>query len=178
MENFYDVLEKEEGKASVSLYIQHILNMKEKQIVDPIGKAKAEILYETPIWNSGDSDVARDLINGYNKLCGEDQRKVDMTIRDLFDHYKVEDIIKAEALNASDKEITELIGKVLNDYMEFRVSLDTVTPEDSEEIEKILEMSDEEYDAYQKAKDAELEAQFEEASKGDTEDISGDEESN
>ena len=118
------------------------------------------------------------LLKTMGTLTEEERRKVDMTIRDLVDHYKVIDLIKAESIDKESDDLTPIINKILDDYMEFRISLDTVTPEDSEEIEKILEMSDEEYDAYQKAKDDELEAQFEKASKGDTGDISGDEESN
>lgn len=176
MELFYNILDKEDGLLTTTHYISRIYYFTKNKIKDPINKIKAETYCGLPLWlwTDGDENKCK-VISLYNSLSEEDQRKVDMTVRDLVDHYKVLDMIDTE--NPTD-DVIPVIDKVLKDYIEFRTSLDNVTPEDSEEIEKILEMSDEEYDAYQKAKDAELEAQFKEASKGDTGDISGDEESN
>ena len=180
MEKFYDVIESKEGRESVVSYIDRVYALKARKFADPINKAKAEILVGEIFFtnDNGIPYIDNYFIKSYLALTEEEKRKVDMTIRDLVDHYKVIDLIKAESIDKESDDLTPIINKILDDYMEFRTSLDTVTPEDSEEIEKILEMSDEEYDAYQKAKDDELEAQFEKASKGDTGDISGDEESN
>ena len=181
MEKFYDVLEKEEGRTSVITYIGRIMTLRSRGFKDPISKAKAEILVGDLFFLKNDDAITSNaFISSFLALSSEDQRKVEMTIRDLIDHYKVEDMIKTESLNVPEgatRKINELIGKVLDDYMEFRITLDTVTPEDSEEIEKILEMSDEEYEAYQEAQDAVLEAKFEEASGGNREDIGGSSES-
>lgn len=167
MEKFYDILDKEDGLSAVALYIERIVSLRRANVKDPIGKIKAEILYETPIWVAGEPDKAFEVIKLYNSLNVEDQRKVDMTIRDLIDHYKVENIIENDRLSCVATGDTicleETIRKVIGDYIEFRTTLDTVSPESSEEIEKILEMSDEEYEAYQEAQDTALENQLEEA---------------
>ena len=181
MEKFYDILDKEEGKLAVCEYLKRILVLRDRKEKSPIDKVKAEILIGEIFFGTEDPQVAsKDHIVKYLALDDNDRRKVDMTIRDLVDHYKVEDMIKVASLDVSEganADINELIDKVLNDYIEFRTTLDTVSPEDSAEIEKILEMSDEEYEAYQEAQDAALENQLEEASGEYQEDIGGDSES-
>lgn len=111
---------------------------------DVASKIKGELMLGRTIF--GDSNEAieeffKDAAYTYKNLSIADQRNTDTTLRDIINSFG--DEIASNGDVVGKKQYMD----ILDEYLEFKTNIDTVSPEAAAEVDRLAAMSDEEFEA-------------------------------
>ena len=106
---------------------------------DIASKIKAELLMGHCFFGSRNDAVDAFITAAsayYKTLSIADQRNTDATLRDIIETF-------GEEIKTGDKQYMD----ILDEYLEFKTKIDTISPEAAAEVDRLAEMSDEEFEA-------------------------------
>ena len=157
----YEILRKQKNGSPNNIYrtIANSFMMRIWELLkagenDIFSKLKAELLNGKPIYPC--SDVVGIFYNAaiedYNtNISNADRRNIDISLRDIIDNYSNE-------ILGSDTQLTNPnvnnfgidnrpLLDIVDEYIEFKTKIDTISPEAAAEVDRLAEMSDEEFEA-------------------------------
>ena len=108
-------------------------------MTDIASKIKAELLMGHCFFGSRNDAVDAFITAAstyYKTLSIADQRNTDATLRDIIETF-------GEEIKTGDKQYMD----ILDEYLEFKTKIDTISPEAAAEVDRLAEMSDEEFEA-------------------------------
>ena len=129
-------------------------SMLKGNMTDIASKIKAELLMGHCFFGSRNDavDVFITAASTYYKtLSIADQRNTDVTLRDIIETF-------GEEIKTGDKQYMD----ILDEYLEFKTKIDTISPEAAAEVDRLAEMSDEEFEAEMNKPDDEEEEESDE----------------
>ena len=118
-------------------------------MTDIASKIKAELLMGHCFFGSRNDAVDAFITAAsayYKTLSITDQRNTDATLRDIIETF-------GEEIKTGDKQYMD----ILDEYLEFKTKIDTISPEAAAEVDRLAEMSDEEFEAEMNKPDEEEE---------------------
>ena len=119
-------------------------------MTDIASKIKAELLMGHCFFGSrnaaDDAFIAAASVY-YKTLSIADQRNTDATLRDIIETF-------GEEIKTGNKQYMD----ILDEYLEFKTKIDTISPEAAAEVDRLAEMSDEEFEAEMNKPDDEEES--------------------
>ena len=121
---------------------------------DIASKIKAELLMGHCFFGSRNDAVDAFITAAstyYKTLSIADQRNTDATLRDIIETF-------GEEIKTGDKQYMD----ILDEYLEFKTKIDTISPEAAAEVDRLVEMSDEEFEAQMNKPDDEEEEEYDE----------------
>ena len=119
-------------------------------MTDIASKIKAELLMGHCFFGSRNDAVDAFITAAstyYKTLSITDQRNTDATLRDIIETF-------GEEIKTGDKQYMD----ILDEYLEFKTKIDTISPEAAAEVDRLAEMSDEEFEAEMNKPDEEEES--------------------
>lgn len=123
-------------------------------MTDITSKIKAELLMGHCFFGSRNDAVDAFITAAsvyYKTLSIADQRNTDATLRDIIETF-------GEEIKTGDKQYMD----ILDEYLEFKTKIDTISPEAAAEVDRLAEMSDEEFEAEMNKPDEEEEEESDE----------------
>ena len=114
-------------------------SMLKGNMTDIASKIKAELLMGHCFFGSRNDAVDAFITAAstyYKTLSIADQRNTDATLRDIIETF-------GEEIKTGDKQYMD----ILDEYLEFKTKIDTISPEAAAEVDRLAEMSDEEFEA-------------------------------
>ena len=108
-------------------------------MTDIASKIKAELLMGHCFFGSRNDAVDAFITAAstyYKTLSIADQRNTDATLRDIIETF-------GEEIKTGNKQYMD----ILDEYLEFKTKIDTISPEAAAEVDRLAEMSDEEFEA-------------------------------
>ena len=108
-------------------------------MTDIASKIKAELMMGHCFFGSRNDAVDAFITAAsayYKTLSIADQRNTDATLRDIIETF-------GEEIKTGDKQYMD----ILDEYLEFKTKIDTISPEAAAEVDRLAEMSDEEFEA-------------------------------
>ena len=114
-------------------------SMLKGNMTDIPSKIKAELLMGHCFFGSRNDAVDAFITAAstyYKTLSIADQRNTDATLRDIIETF-------GEEIKTGDKQYMD----ILDEYLEFKTKIDTISPEAAAEVDRLAEMSDEEFEA-------------------------------
>ena len=123
-------------------------------MTDIASKIKAELLMGHCFFGSRNDAVDAFITAAstyYKTLSIADQRNTDATLRDIIETF-------GEEIKTSNKQYMD----ILDEYLEFKTKIDTISPEAAAEVDRLAEMSDEEFEAEMNKPDDEEEEESDE----------------
>ena len=172
MAEVYDIFKNKDGneqpdkaRGAIALQMIRAACLINEGIKDVPSKIKTELMLKKPIYGASDStnNVVENAADLYEKLDKAERRSVDTTLRDIMDSFWDE----MKELSAEGKTISDAL-KILDDYIEFKTKIDTVSPETAAEVDRLANMTDEEFEAELAKDDEEDEEEEEETEQVDT----------
>lgn len=133
-------------------------------VKDVAAKIKTELIMKKCVFGYTNLAVKifmEDAATDYATLTKADQRAVDSVLRDLIDNYEAD-------ITGKNFETTVPYLDILDDYIEFKTKIDTVSPETAAEVDRLANMTDEEFEAELAKDDEEDEEEEEETEQVDT----------
>ena len=112
-------------------------------VKDVAAKIKTELIMKKCIFGYDNPAVKifmEDAATDYATLTKADQRAVDSVLRDLIDNYEAD-------IAGKDFETTVPYLDILDEYIDFKSKIDNVSPETAAEIDRLANMTDEEFEA-------------------------------
>lgn len=177
MEGAYNILkDNEQLKIQVAVPILERASYIYRELgeADPVNKVRTELMIGTCTWNGVDTTTGlkvfrEDIVNaslekineGLKYLSTNDKRCIFITLSDIWNQNR--DRFDPLALQLTDADILIMV----NDYIEFKSKIDDVAPEVSEEVDRIANMSDEEFEESLKEDDEEESEEEEEEEDGE-----------
>ena len=157
MAEVYEIFKSEEPtelRTAIALQMLRAASLINEGIKDIPAKVKTEIFLKKPIFGSADNmnNVVASAADLYSKLSTAEQRSLDTTFRDIIESFWNE----IRTLSSEDKTLSDAL-KILDDYIEFKTKIDTVSPETSAEVDRLANMTDEEFEAEMNKPDEEEE---------------------
>lgn len=172
----YEILRKQENGSPNNIYrtiadsfMMRIWELLKAGENDIFSKLKAELLNGKPIYPC--SDVVGIFYNAAiedynNNISNADRRNIDISLRDIIDNYSNE-------ILGSDTQLTNPnvnnfgidnrpLLDIVDEYIEFKTNIDTISPEAAAEVDRLAEMSDEEFEAEMNKPDDEEEEESDE----------------
>ena len=154
----------EELKPNMINYLSIMADLHNEGFKDPATIAKTEVfMIKFTCFNHSlriDGHMVKTLYEALQAYTKLEQRSFDACARDIWSYYR-EDIINCFNEDKGSDKILEAIDR----YIEFKKSIDDVSPEAAEEIDKLVKMSDEEFqeelDKQEREFDEEIDRQFE-----------------
>ena len=156
MEGAYNILkDNEQLKTQVAVPILERASYIYRELgeADPVNKVRTELMIGTCTWNGIDITTGLKIFDevivnsslekineALKDLSTNDQRCIFITLSNIWNQNR--DRFDPLALQLTDADILIMI----NDYIEFKSKIDEVTPEVSEEVDRIANMSDEEFE--------------------------------
>lgn len=127
-------------------------------VKDVAAKIKTELIMKKCIFGYDNPAVKifmEDAASDYATLTKADKRAVDSVLRDLIDNYEAD-------IAGKDFETAVPYLDILDEYIEFKSKIDDVSPETAAEIDRLANMTDEEFEAEMNKPDEEEEEETEE----------------
>ena len=124
-------------------------SMLKGNMTDIASKIKAELLMGHCFFGSRNDAVDAFITAAstyYKTISIADQRNTDATLRDIIETF-------GEEIKTGDKQYMD----ILDEYLEFKTKIDTISPEAAAEVDRLAEMSDEEFEAEMNKPDEEEE---------------------
>ena len=125
-------------------------SMLKGNMTDIASKIKAELLMGHCFFGSRNDAVDAFITAAstyYKTLSIADQRNTDATLRDIIETF-------GEEIKTGNKQYMDILDK----YLEFKTKIDTISPEAAAEVDRLAEMSDEEFEAEMNKPDDEEES--------------------
>lgn len=129
-------------------------SMLKGNMTDIASKIKAELLMGHCFFGSRNDAVDAFITAAstyYKTLSIADQRNTDATLRDIIETF-------GEEIKTGNKQYMD----ILDEYLEFKTKIDTISPEAAAEVDRLAEMSDEEFEAEMNKPDEEEEEESDE----------------
>lgn len=126
-------------------------------VKDVAAKIKTELIMKKCIFGYDNPAVKifmEDAATDYATLTKADQRAVDSVLRDLIDNYEAD-------IAGKDFETAVPYLDILDEYIDFKSKIDNVSPETAAEIDRLANMTDEEFEAEMNKPDEEDEEEEE-----------------
>lgn len=127
-------------------------------VKDVAAKIKTELIMKKCVFGYTNLAVKifmEDAATDYATLTKADQRAVDSVLRDLIDNFETD-------ITGKNFETAVPYLDILDEYIEFKTKIDTISPEAAAEVDRLAEMSDEEFEAEMNKPDEEEEEEFDE----------------
>ena len=155
-------------RTAIALQMLRAATLINEGIKDIPAKIKTEIFLKKSIFGSADNmnQVITNAADLYGKLTLAEQRSLDTTFRDIIESFWNE----IRTLSAEDKTFSDAL-KILDDYIEFKTKIDTVSPETAAEVDRLANMTDEEFEVELNKPDEEDEEDEEEDEEEETEQV-------
>ena len=128
------------------------------RVKDVAAKIKTELIMKKCIFGYDNPAVKifmEDAASDYATLTKADKRAVDSVLRDLIDNYETD-------IAGKDFETAVPYLDILDKYLEFKTKIDTISPDAAAEVDRLAEMSDEEFEAEMNKPDDEEEEESDE----------------
>lgn len=151
---YEDIDNSQELKSCLNQYLSVIVDLSNEGFSNPLDLAKAEVFYARySCFNHSiaiNSHLIQKLYNQISAFSKKEQRSLDICARDIWKNYK-EDIIDQFGMAMHHNRFDNIIDM----YITFKRRIDSISPEVAEEIDNLMNMSDDEFNQYLKDKDEE-----------------------
>ena len=173
MAEAYDILKKEEANDTYRTIVSDLLirawSMMTQDIIDIPSKIKTEIMMGKCIFGETPNPAVQVFMEcafeEYKAVPKYKHRAIDTVIRDICELYH-DDIKGSDTTYTEPNEHTHSIDNrslldIIDEYVEFKSKIDDVSPETAAEIDRLANMTDEEFEAEMNKPDEEDEEEEE-----------------
>ena len=174
----YELIEMHDGmnedeinaRTAVYQFLCRMYFMEKEEISDPFAKLKTEIMLGKPAFELAPAMMANPNfiqvldhgIIAYNALSSANRRFVEIAVRDIWDNYK--DRIMDLTIDVDSiilRDVNHSLVDIIDEYVEFKKNIDNVSPEAAAEVERLANMTDEEFEAEMNREDIDEEEEEE-----------------
>lgn len=143
---YEDIEQSEKLKSCLNQYLSVIVDLFNEGFKDPLGLAKAEVfLAKYSCFNHSiaiNSHLIKQLNEQLTKFSKKQQRSVDVCARDIWKYYR-DDIVDLFGCAMHHHRFDNIIDY----YITFKKEINNVSPEVAKEIDDMVNMSDDEFNA-------------------------------
>lgn len=146
LQAYEDIDQNAELKSCLNQYLSVVVDLFNEGFKDPLGLAKAEVFFaKYSCFNHSiaiNSCLIKQLNERLSAFSKKEQRSIDICARDIWKYHK-EDIIDYFGNAMHHRRFDEIIDR----YIAFKKEINNVSPEVAKEIDDLINMSEEEFNA-------------------------------